>query len=73
MCESIIKDKKRIIPCAAYCTGQYGVNNMFIGVPVKLGSGGVEEIIELKLADDEKKAFEGSAAAIKKLIDELKF
>ncbi|MCR4286612.1 MAG: malate dehydrogenase [Deltaproteobacteria bacterium] len=72
MAESIIKDKKRIIPCAAYLTGQYGVKDMFIGVPVKLGSGGVEEIIEVELDEGEKKAFNNSVTAIKKLIAELK-
>src|SRR3990167_6880925 len=55
MAESIIKDKKRIIPCEAYCNGKYGVKGIFIGVPVKLGSSGVEDIIEIELSADEKK------------------
>ena len=72
MAESIIRDKKRIIPCAAYCNGEYGVKDMFIGVPVKLGSNGVEEIIEIELNEEEKRAFDNSAQAIKKLIEEIK-
>ncbi|TAN62926.1 malate dehydrogenase [bacterium] len=72
MCEAIIKDKKRVIPCAAYCTGQYGVKDMFIGVPAKLGAGGVEEIFEVSLETEEKAAFDNSVQAVKKLIDDLK-
>lgn len=72
MCEAIIKDKKRVIPCAAYCTGQYGVNDMFIGVPVKLGANGVEQIYEVSLEAEEKAAFDSSVNAVKKLIDDLK-
>lgn len=72
MAESIIKDKKRIIPCAAYCNGKYGVKGIFIGVPVKLGSSGVEDIIEIELNADEKKAFDNSVSAIRKLIEEIK-
>lgn len=73
MCEAIIKDKKRVIPCAAYCDGQYGVKGMFIGVPVVIGAGGAERIIEIELDAAEKKAFEESVKAVKGLIDELKF
>ncbi|MBI5903415.1 MAG: malate dehydrogenase [Deltaproteobacteria bacterium] len=72
MAEAIIKDKKRIIPCAAYCSGQYGVDGLFIGVPVMVGAGGAEKIIEVELDEDEKKAFMGSVAAVKGLIAELK-
>ncbi len=72
MAGAIIKDKKRVIPCAAYCNGQYGVNGLFIGVPVRLGAGGVEKIYEVQLDDAEKKAFDNSVNAIKKLIDGLK-
>ncbi|MBI5970200.1 MAG: malate dehydrogenase [Deltaproteobacteria bacterium] len=73
MCEAIIRDKKRVIPCAAYCDGQYGVKGMFIGVPVVIGAGGAERIIEIELDAGEKKAFEDSVKAVKGLIDELKF
>ena len=72
MAESIIRDKKRIIPCAAYCNGKYGVNGIFVGVPVKLGSSGVEEIIEIELNAEEKKAFDNSVSAIRKLVEEIK-
>ncbi|MEK7842356.1 MAG: malate dehydrogenase, partial [Deltaproteobacteria bacterium] len=72
MAESIIRDKKRVIPCAAYCEGKYGVNGIFVCVPVKLGSNGVEEIIEIELSADEKKAFDNSVSVIKKLIEEIK-
>lgn len=72
MAEAIIKDKKRIIPCAAYCEGKYGVNGIFVGVPVKLGANGVEDIIEIELNSEEKKAFDNSVAAIRKLIEEIK-
>ncbi len=71
MAEAIIKDKKRIIPCAAYVDGQYGEKGFFIGVPVKLGAGGVEEILELELTPDEKEAFKNSANAIKGLLGKL--
>jgi malate dehydrogenase len=61
MAEAIIKDKKRILPCSAYLTGQYGINDVYIGVPVKLGADGVEEIIELRLTDSELAALQKSA------------
>ncbi len=72
MAESIIKDEKRVIPCAAYCDGQYGVKGMFIGVPVVLGSLGVEKILEVELDANEKKAFDNSVSAVRALISELK-
>jgi len=67
MAESILKDKKKILPCAAYLQGEYGYNDLFIGVPVKLGAGGVEEIVEIKLTADEKAALDKSAAAVEEL------
>ncbi|MBI5599716.1 MAG: malate dehydrogenase [Deltaproteobacteria bacterium] len=73
MAEAIIRDKKRIIPCAAYCKGRYGLDGVFVGVPVRLGERGVEEIIEIDLDTEERKAFDNSVAAIKKLAAELKF
>jgi len=72
MTEAILKDKKKILPCAAYLEGEYGINNLFIGVPVKLGANGVEEIIQIKLTDDEKKALHNSADAVKTLVDDMK-
>jgi malate dehydrogenase len=73
MAEAIIKDKKRIIPCAAYLTGQYGVSDIFIGVPAKLGAGGVEKIIEVELDEDERKEFLNSVEAVKGLVADLSF
>ena len=72
MAESIIKDKKKILPCAVYLQGEYGLNDLFIGVPVKLGAGGVEEIIEINLTAEEKSALQNSAAAVQELKDVLK-
>ena len=72
MTEAILKDKKKILPCAVYLEGEYEINNLFIGVPVKLGSNGVEEIIQINLTDDEKKALHNSAAAVQNLVDDMK-
>jgi malate dehydrogenase len=72
MAEAILKDKKKILPCAAYLEGEYGFNDLFIGVPVKLGAGGVEEIIEINLLEDEKTALQKSADAVQELKDKLK-
>lgn len=68
MVESILKDKKKILPCAAYLEGEYGISNLFIGVPVKLGKNGVEEIIQIALTDEEKNALDKSAQAVKELV-----
>ena len=71
MADAIILDKKRIVPAAAYLEGEYGVNNVFIGVPVVLGESGVEKIIELELTDEEKAGFDNSIAAVEELIDAM--
>lgn len=71
MAEAILKDKKKILPCAAYLQGQYGYNNLYIGVPVKLGKGGVLDIVEIKLSAEEKAALDNSAAAVQKLVELL--
>ena len=71
MAESILKDKKKILPCAAYLQGEYGYNDLFIGVPVKLGAGGIEEIVEIKLTADEQAALDKSAAAVEELKEVL--
>ena len=71
MAEAIIKDKKKILPCAVLLQGQYGINDLFVGVPVKLGIGGVEDIIEIKLAEDEQAALNNSANAVQGLVDTL--
>jgi malate dehydrogenase len=68
MVEAVVRDKKRLIPCAAYCDKQYGVGGYFVGVPVVLGSGGVERIVELQLNDSEKEAFQRSIEAVKELV-----
>ncbi|HUF22737.1 MAG TPA: malate dehydrogenase [Vicinamibacterales bacterium] len=69
MVEIILKDKKKIVPCSVYLQGEYGVHDLFVGVPVKLGARGVEEIIQIKLTADEQAAFNKSAAAVKELTD----
>jgi malate dehydrogenase len=68
MVEAILKDKKKILPCAAYLDGEYGIKGLYVGVPVKLGSKGIEQIIEIKLTPDEKAALDKSAAAVKELV-----
>lgn len=72
MAESILKDKKKILPCAAYLEGEYGINGLFIGVPVKLGSNGIEEVIQITLTDEEQAALNKSAEAVQELVDVLK-
>lgn len=72
MVESILKDKKKVLPCAAYVEGEYGLNGVFVGVPVKLGASGVEKIYEIGLEPDERAQLEKSAASVKELIDVLK-
>jgi malate dehydrogenase len=71
MVEAILKDKKKILPCAAYLEGEYGINGLFVGVPVKLGARGIEQIIEIKLTADEKAALDNSAASVRELVTVL--
>jgi len=71
MVEAILKDKKKILPCAAYLEGEYGINGLFVGVPVKLGSAGIEEIIQINLSTDERASLNRSAAAVQELVDVL--
>jgi malate dehydrogenase len=68
MVEAILKDKKKILPCAAYLEGEYGLQGLFVGVPCKLGTRGIEQIIEIKLTAEEKAALEKSAGAVKELV-----
>ncbi|HAC92540.1 MAG TPA: malate dehydrogenase, partial [Planctomycetaceae bacterium] len=68
MVEAIVRDKKRLIPCAAYCDKEYGVGGYYVGVPVILGTGGVEKIVELKLTSTEQAAFDHSVKAVKDLV-----
>ena len=72
MAESYLKDKKRVLPCAAMLTGQYGVSGLYVGVPVVIGAGGVERIVEIELNAEEKAAFDKSCASVQELIDASK-
>jgi malate dehydrogenase len=72
MVEAILRDKKKILPCAAYLDGQYGVRGLYVGVPVKLGRPGVEQVIEIRLTAAEQAAFDTSVAAVRELVDKLK-
>lgn len=71
MAESILKDRKKILPCAVYLEGEYGINGLFIGVPVKLGKDGIEKIIEIKLTEEENAALQKSADAVRNLVDDM--
>ena len=71
MVEAILKDKKKILPCAAYLEGEYGISGLFVGVPVKLGAKGIEQIIEIKLQPEEKAALDKSAASVRELVNVL--
>jgi malate dehydrogenase len=72
MAESYLKDKKRVLPCAAMLTGQYGVRDLYVGVPVVIGAGGVERIVEIKLNPAEQAAFDKSCASVRELLDACK-
>ncbi len=71
MVDAILMDQKRILPCAAYLQGEYGLNDLFVGVPVKLGAGGIEEVIELHLSDDEREQLEYSANDVREMVEVL--
>ena len=72
MVEAILKDKKKILPCAAYLEGEYGINGLFVGVPAKLGARGIEQIIEVKLTAEESAALKKSADSVRELVDVIK-
>jgi malate dehydrogenase len=72
MAESILKDKKKVLPCSALLEGEYGIHGVFVGVPVKLGAGGIEKIYEIQLTEAEKALLVKSAAAVQELVDVLK-
>jgi malate dehydrogenase len=72
MVDAVLKDKKKILPCAAYLQGEYGMRDVYLGVPVKLGRRGVEEIVEIRLLDEEKAALAKSADAVRELFRILK-
>ena len=69
MVESIVLDKNEVLPCTAYLDGQYGINGLFVGVPVKLGANGVEEIVELDLTESELQALNRSADSVRELVE----
>ena len=71
MAEAILKDKKRVLPCCAWCQDEYGAGGCFVGVPVILGTGGVEKVIELKLTDQEKQLFDASVSHVKELTSQV--
>jgi len=71
MVEAILKDKRRFLPCAVYLDGEYGIEGLFVGVPVKLGEKGVEEIIQIKLTAEESAALQKSAGSVKELVSVL--
>jgi len=72
MAESILRDRKKVLPCAAYLEGEYGINGLFVGVPVKLGARGIEQIYEVKLTAEEQAMLKKSAAAVQELVDVMK-
>jgi malate dehydrogenase len=72
MVEAIVKDKKRILPCTAYLEGEYGLRDIYFGVPVKLGAAGVEQVIEIELTADERAALQASAKEVEDMIQQLK-
>ncbi|MBI3455213.1 MAG: malate dehydrogenase [Candidatus Rokubacteria bacterium] len=72
MVEAILRDKRKVLPCAVYLEGEYGIRGLFVGVPVKLGRRGIEQIIQITLTPDEDAALKRSAAAVKELVDKLK-
>jgi malate dehydrogenase len=71
MVDSILLDQRRVLPCAAYCDGEYGIDGLFVGVPVKLGKDGMEEIIEIELSEQEREDLHSSAAAVRELVDAM--
>jgi malate dehydrogenase len=71
MVDAILRDRRRVLPCAAYLQGEYGVDGLFVGVPVVLGAGGIQRVIEITLTADERAAFDRSAAAVRALVDKL--
>ena len=72
MAESYLRDKKRVLPCAAWLDGQYGVKDLYVGVPVVIGAGGVERVVEIALDTAEKAVFDKSVAAVRDLIDAMR-
>jgi malate dehydrogenase len=72
MAEAIIKDKKRILPCAAYCDGEFGINGLFVGVPAVLGKNGVERVVQIELNESEQAMMDASASHVANLVNTVK-
>jgi malate dehydrogenase len=72
MVDAILNDRRTVLPCAVYLQGEYGIDGLFVGVPVKLGRRGIEEIVQIELSDDERTAFDASAAAVRELVETLR-
>jgi malate dehydrogenase len=71
MVDAVMLDEKRVLPCTAYLEGEYGIDGLYMGVPVKLGAGGIEQIVELDLTDDENSALQASAEAVREVVGVL--
>jgi malate dehydrogenase len=71
MVDAVMLDEKRVLPCTAYLEGEYGTDGLYMGVPVKLGAAGIEEIVQLDLSGDEQRAFEASAAGVREVVSVL--
>jgi malate dehydrogenase len=71
MAEGVLRDQNRILPCAAWLQGEYGLSDVYVGVPVKLGAGGIKEIVEVDLTGEERKALHASAAHVKETMSKL--
>ena len=72
MAEAYLKDQKRLLPCAAWCDGEFGLNGMYVGVPTIIGAGGIEKIVEIKMTKDEQAMFDSSVSAVKGLVEACK-
>ena len=71
MVDAVMLDEHRVLPCTAYLEGEYGIDGLYMGVPVKLGAGGIEEIVSLELSDDERQALDASAEAVREVVGVL--
>jgi malate dehydrogenase len=71
MVDAVMLDEHRVLPCTAYLEGEYGIKGLYMGVPVKLGAGGIEEILELDLSDEEREALHASAEAVREVVGVL--
>jgi malate dehydrogenase len=72
MVDAIVLDKNRVLPCSVYLEGEYGIDGLYVGVPVKLGAGGVKQIIEVKLTDEETAALHKSSESVRGLVEAMK-